>query len=159
MGGSIAELTSFLREQQQMQMKREERLEAKLEAQRLEMEAQRREAEARRAEVEALRREELEARLVAQQAISTAQRVALQSRIEALHAAQLLSDDEFYTLEDVCCDVMELETVAGGKLTTEMAAQMAQTHPLVAKACKMVGLAERLEGDAALARQLRRKFA
>lgn len=155
MGGSIAELTSFLREQQQMQMKREERLEAKLEAQRLEMEAQRREAEARRAEVEALRREELEARLVAQQAISTAQLVALQSRIEALHAAQLLSDDEFYTLEDVCCDVMELETVAGGKLTTEMA----QTHPLVAKACKMVGLAERLEGDAALARQLRRKFA
>jgi hypothetical protein len=49
---------------------------------------------------------------------------------------------------------MELETVAGGKLTMDMA----QTNPLITKACRIVGLSEKLESDTALSRQLRRKF-
>jgi hypothetical protein len=39
---------------------------------------------------------------------------------------------------------MELETVAGGKLTMDVA----QTNPLITKACRMVGLSEKLESDA-----------
>ena len=75
--------------------------------------------------------------------------------IEALHAAELLTADELYTLEDMCCDVMELETTtAGGILTMDMA----QTHPIITKACKLAGLSARIGSDVAFARQVRKRY-
>ena len=71
------------------------------------------------------------------------------------HAAQLLSDDEFFVLEDLCADIVELESsLPGGQLTMEMV----QTNPLAAKACKISALSQRLESDLSFARQLRRKY-
>ena len=66
---------------------------------------------------------------------------ALQSRLESLHASKLLTDEELFWLEDVIADSLE---EAGGD--GEQVAKLAL-------------LAERLTSDAALARQLRRKFA
>jgi hypothetical protein len=88
-------------------------------------------------------------------AISHEQLRMIQSRLEALHAAQLLSDDEFFVLEDLCADIVELESsLPGGQLTMEMV----QTNPLATKACKIAALSQRLESDVSFARQLRRKY-
>ena len=68
-------------------------------------------------------------------AVSSPQLAALQSRLEAMHAAKLLSDAKPVELEDLCCDVMELETmVAGGQLTIEMAT----AQPMIAKALRLL---------------------
>ena len=45
------------------------------------------------------------------QIVSDDQLSTLQARLESLHAAQLLTDDELYALEDVCADHMALGTV------------------------------------------------
>ena len=113
-------------------------MESRLDEQRREMEQQRQEMEQQR-----------------QAAISHEQLRMIQSRLEALHAAQLLSDDEFFVLEDLCADIVELESsLPGGQLTMEMV----QTNPLATKACKIAALSQRLESDLSFARQLRRKY-
>ena len=75
-----------------------ERLEAKLHTQQQEMDK--------------LREENVQARIQAavqaaqkpQEAVSDEQLAALQTRIESLHEAKLLSEDEFYSLEDLCAE-------------------------------------------------------
>ena len=62
------------------------------------------------------------------QAVSAAQLTALRSRPEALHAPQLLSADGLYTLGDVCCDVMELKTVAGRVVSPRQILWRRPTH-------------------------------
>lgn len=158
LGGSLAELTAFMEKQQRMQMEREAQAKAEAKAERLERDAQ---VRAEKAELEARfeaqlekQRQEIEAKLAPTVAISQEQLAALQSRLEALHAAQLLTDDELYCLEDICADVIELESSLGAQL----AAAVAQANPVIAKASKLVALSERMSGDAALARQLRRRF-
>jgi chromosome segregation ATPase len=96
-------------------------LETKLEAQRLDAATQRQETEALRAEKT---REQL---------------AALQARIDALHAATLLSDDERDAIEDAMADATE------GDDEAMFVAQMA-------------GLAEKFRADRAFSRQLRRKY-
>ena len=66
---------------------------------------------------------------------------SLQSRLESLHAAKLLTDEELYRLEDAIADGVEDEEGGGERVG------------------KLVALSARLAGDAALARQLRRKLA
>lgn len=178
-GGSLAELTVFMEKQQRMHMERdveskaekaelEAKFEAKLEAQRQQMEAQWERIETQRKQIEEeakaerdglleemeAQRKVMEAKLAPACAISEEQLASLQSRIETLHAAQLLTDDELSVLEDVCVDIIELETSVGGQLTTEMA----QANPTIAKACKLAAVCGRMGSDAALARQLRRRF-
>ena len=58
-----------------------------------------------------------------------------------MHAARLLLDDELYKLEDIVADALEEEGEAGERVA------------------RLVALSGRVSGDAALARQLRRKFA
>ena len=65
---------------------------------------------------------------------------ALHSRLEALHTADLLEEVEFFGLEDVI---------------TDAAAEAAVDDDRVSQ---MAALSARLTGDAAFARQLRRKF-
>ena len=79
--------------------------------------------------------------------------LALQARLGSLHGAKLLSDEELWKFEDIIADSMLVETAAadGGELegaSADVEVQVAQ----------LIMLAERLTGDAMLARQLRRKF-
>ena len=171
MSSSLAELTSFMSEQQQMQLEREDKLEAKLEAQRQEieakLEAQRQESEAKleaqRQESEAkleAQRQESEAKLEAQRleieqlckpqmardVISEQQLETLQLRLEALHEARLLTDEELESLEDAVVDCIEVLPAA---FATEQG---------VVKVMKMILIVEKVASDKVLARQLRRKF-
>ena len=82
-----------------------------------------------------------------QKGVCFTQVVALQARLESLHVAKILSDEELYALEDVIADDAEgaLEDGAPGDAKGAIS--------------RMVALSGRMAGDAAFGRQLRRKFA
>jgi hypothetical protein len=153
-GTSLTELSGFL----DIMHEQADRAEAKMGALRKEaeakLEAQRKEAEAKleavRTEVEDQKKdiEKLRAELAALQAyaISEAQLAALQSRLQALHEAELLTDEEMHGLEDSIVDGIEVTPTAG-----------ASSHELD-KVMKMVLLSSKVHSDATLARQLRRKI-
>lgn len=118
---------------------REERahLETKMEQQEAKMEQQRQEMEQQRQDNTTKLREQVLLRELTQIA-------ALQLRVQSLHAAQLLADEELYGLEDIIVDGCEVELADGGAGDGRVA--------------KMVALSERVAADGAFARQLRRKF-
>ena len=70
----------------------------------------------------------------------------LLSRVQALHTAQLVTDEELYRIEEIIVDGCEIDEAAdgagagGGQVT------------------KMVALSGRVTMDGVFARQLRRKF-
>ena len=78
--------------------------------------------------------------------------VALQARLESLHAAKILSDEELYALEDVIADDAEAALGEG----TKGGAQ--EEEAVQGGVSRMVALSSRMAGDAAFGRQLRRKF-
>ena len=86
---------------------------------------------------------------------------ALQARMEALHAAQLLADDELFVLEDLLADFVELQAaVPEGEVLTKDAIYSAvggSCAPAV-KLHKLVRLSNKMGSDAAFARQVKRKF-
>ncbi len=140
-GSNLAELTLFLREQQRMQMERD----AEAKAERAELEGRLRETEAK---LEAQRRE-TEAKLQAQKFREMS---LLQVRLEALHSAKLLTDEEMFAMEDIIADSFDDEdhedkdgggsrAVACGKVTS------------------LVTLSGRIASNASFARQVRRKYA
>ena len=88
-------------------------------------------------------------------AITDQQLASLQARLEALHAAKQLTDDELYTLEDAVADYMELRSLMGCGAT--VTAEMAHSSGAVAKLLKLIGLSEGIAADKAFARQARRK--
>ena len=53
------------------------------------------------------------------EAISEQRLVVLQQRIEALHQAKLLGDDELYLLEDMVADFLEFKSSVVGVLTPQ----------------------------------------
>jgi len=63
--------------------------------------------------------------------------LALQSRLETLHAAKLLADEELYAVEDIIAE----EDDADGRVAA------------------LITLSGKMAGDGAFARQLRRKYA
>ena len=70
-----------------------------------------------------------------------------------LHAAQLISDDELFAVEDCVADFHE------AKATFEVATlEIAGANRAVGKVHKLVLLSEGVAKDPMLARQLRRKF-
>ena len=85
--------------------------------------------------------------------ISDAQLEALETRLEALHAAKLLSDDEFGRLEDCVADGIEA-TADCDALTREAV----QSSPTMSRLHKLIVLSEKMPQDAMFARQARRKF-
>jgi len=117
-------------------------MDAKIEARDAKAQAERLEAEVR----SKADRAAFEARL-AQQTHETARQrqlaslPALQSRLQSLHASKLLADEELYKLEDTIADSLEEEDAGSG-----------------GQVAKLIVFSERMAGDAALARQLRRKF-
>ena len=93
--------------------------------------------EKQRAEMQALLERER------QQNTKQAQIAVLQSRVQASHAAQLLTDEELYRIEDVIADGCEVDD--GGDGGDDRVAQM-------------LALSGRMAAEGAFARQLRRKF-
>jgi hypothetical protein len=122
-------------------------LEARLEKKEQEMERMRNEV------VEARVREGVRAAMTPPEAVSGAQLSALQTRLEALYERKLLSDDEFFMLEDLCADVVELKSKVG-VVTNET---LLAFEP-AAKLHTLMSLSETMKGDAAFVRQARRKL-
>ena len=139
--------------QRQEQQAREDRLREDLERVKHEMEVkteqQRADAEAQRRTVEAGLREEVERAKpqAASEAISAVQLEALQARLQALHTAKLLTEDELGNLEDTIADCVEVLPTADVK------------DHAVGQTVRMVLLSERMQVDGSFARQLKRKFA
>jgi chromosome segregation ATPase len=122
--------------------------EAKLEEQRRQTEQQRQELETKAERL----RQEMEKRLHdtkpqrATEAITEGQLEALQARLQGLHEAKLLSEDDLCCLEDTIADCIEV------LLTADVQERS------VDRTVRMSQLSEKMAADAWLARQLRRKF-
>ena len=128
---SFSDIIVFMREER-------ETTEAKMREQMKEMEAKL--AEQRR-------------ELAPKEAISAEQVERLTARLEALHAAQLLSDEELFALEDCMADFIE------AKGTVEVVtADTVNTVRAVGRVHKLISLSEGMPRDAMFARQLRRKL-
>ena len=101
-----------------------------------------------RAEMEA-KLEQMREELTPRPAVTAQQLAALQSRLEAIHAAKLLTDDELFALEDICADFITLGTVT---------AEVVATSGAAAKLVQLVRVSEGIRPDSGFARQARRKF-
>jgi|EP01043_Picozoa_sp_COSAG02_P014801 hypothetical protein len=85
--------------------------------------------------------------------ISDAQLDALQTRLETLHAAQLLTEAELGCLEDCIADGIEATS------TCEIVTlEWIQSSDVVSKLHNLIVLSQRMPKDAMFARQARRKF-
>jgi hypothetical protein len=135
-------MTSFLNKQQDkfVSLLREERETA--ERQRHEMETK----------LDEQHRETQQVREVAtaMSCVSEAQLELLQTRLDALHQAKLLSDDEIGALEDCIADYIDCRS--------SLSPAAAEIGVAAEKVKKMVGLSEGMGKDGMLARQLRRKL-
>ena len=88
-------------------------------------------------------------------AITDGQLTALQARIDGLHQTKLLADEELFTLENLITDWAELQASMEGQVIMQMALYTGNT---IGTVHRMVKVSEVSTGDAAFARQLRRKF-
>ena len=125
-GGSFAELSMFVKEQQTLLIEQQTLLLEQQKETRQEMEAKLEQAKEdiqdmdakAKADLDKLREEMTPRELPP--AISDAELTALQARFESLHAAQLLTDEELYASEDLCADFLELQaTVLEGDVLTK----------------------------------------
>ena len=87
------------------------------------------------------------------EAISTTQLEALEGRLEALHAAQLLTDDELGRLEDCVAD--GIEAIASFDVVTM---EVVNASDGARRLHKLISLGEMMPKDGMFARQARRKF-
>ena len=98
-------------------------------------------------------KEELRRELTPKPVVTDAQLEALQTRLEALHASQLISDDELFVLEDHVTDFFEAKA-----MFEVVTVEVAHANSAVGKVHKLVVLSEGVARDPTFARQLRRKF-
>ena len=136
-------LSGLFKEQQLLLLERDEKAKQDAKAERVEMDAR---MQSQRAEMEARMNAKI-AELTPQEAVSAEQLATLQARLETIHQAKLLTEEELFTLEDLCADYAELKSTVG-----TVTKEMTTLH-------KLVGVSEQVAGDAAFARQVRRKFA
>ena len=94
------------------------------------------------------------------EAVSVEQLVALQARLEVLHAANLLADEEMFAIEDAIADFSDLrQSLLPQTITVEQVnAAPGNTFESAVKLLRIVGASETFGSDASFARQLRRKF-
>jgi hypothetical protein len=141
-GGGIAELTALLREERAHMKEERKIMDDKTERMQAKMDALREEVV--RAQIElATQRQQLAQQSNATDGVSEHQLEALQSRLQALRSAQLLSEDEVFCIEDLLADCIELGPGA----------------PAAFQVQKIVQLSEKISADGSFARQVRRKFA
>ena len=98
-------------------------------------------------------KEELRRELTPKPVVTDAQLAALEARLEALHAAQLISDDELFAAEDGVADFFEAKA-----MFEVVTMEVANANSAVGKVHKLVVLSEGVARDPTFARQLRRKF-
>ena len=132
-----ASLVALVLEQQRLMHEREDKLRQEMEA-----------------KMEKMRDELTLTRTPPAEAISEMQLDALQSRLQALHTAELLSDEELGSLEDAVADFIHLRASVEA-----VTMELVHTNSAAGKAHMLVSLSEGLPKDAALARQARRKLA
>jgi hypothetical protein len=89
--------------------------------------------------------------------ILSTQLADFEARLDAMHVAQLLSDEELYALEDACADFLVLRSATAMVLTPTLVHAVSE-YGVVAKLAKMIGISEGIASDARCARQLRRIF-
>ena len=133
--GSFEQIVVFMREEREEAKADRAEMQAKMEQQRTEMEAK------------------IEQLTAPREAVSTEQVSTLTARLAALHAAQALSDDELFAVEDCIADFLE----AKGSFDL-VTMDVVNASRAMGKVHKLVLLSEGLPDDAMLARQLRRKF-
>ena len=162
-GVSLMEVSTFMTEQLKAVARMEARMDKQASEAKAEMEAQRvastAHMEAQRIENDKLRTEAAETRVEtavreiasAKGCVSEGQLEMLQTRLDALHEAKLLSDDEVGALEDCVADYIDC--------CSSLNPAAAEIGAAAEKVKKMVGLSEGMGKDGMLARQLRRKFA
>ena len=94
------------------------------------------------------------------EAITSQQLSALHVRFEALHAAQLLSQEDLFSLEDALADYSSLVAELLPRVVTVEVANHAigEQFAVAAKLLKIVCAASVFGSDAAFARQLKRQF-
>ena len=163
LSGFMDKMESRMEKQQTLLIERDEKAKQDAKAERAEMDAK---MESQRAEMEA-RLEKQQAAMEAkvaeltpappQEAVSAEQLTTLQARLETIHQAKLLTEEELFALEDLCADYVELKTISAGVMTKEMALASPALEA-AATLYKLVGVSEQVAGDAAFARQARRKF-
>ena len=132
--GSFAEMIVFMREER-------EHMEQKLEKQHAEMQSLRLDAERQRLDAERQRQSAEKAMLVNRH--RDRELVALQARLEALHSAKLLSDDERDAIEDIIADGSDDVTIGDGDGSDAVS--------------EILALSSKMVADRAFARQLRRR--
>ena len=93
--------------------------------------------------------QEMREELTPRPAVTEEQLATLQSRLEAMHEAQLLTDEELFALEDICVDYIAL-----GVVTAEMAGGNAAASKLL----RLVRVSEGVAADASFARQAKHRF-
>ena len=142
-------LAEVLLEQQKLMLEREKEMRQEAKAEKAEL---RQEMEGKTDELRQEMREDMQPATLAA-AISEQQIVALQARLEDLHKAKLLSDDEFFALEDTIADHVEFEA----SMST-VTLELAQANEASSKLLKLVALSERIATDGSFARQARRKY-
>ena len=145
-GASFAELTAFLREHREEAKAERASMEAKMEQQREGLEAKLQAHDAKIAELTA----------PAPVAISEDELMALQGRIGSLHVAKLLSDEELYSLEDLVADYVDLQASVAQVITEQMI--LSSTFATAGKLHRLARLSTSMTGDAAFARQAKRRF-
>eukprot|EP01046_Picozoa_sp_COSAG06_P050561 COSAG06_NODE_8040_length_2291_cov_10.244982_2_plen_329_part_00 len=166
-GVSFSEMTltlsSFIKEQRERDDTLRHEMEVKMERQRVETEAR---LDAKDVKMEQ-QRKEMEVKMEQQQAALTTpppaaitddQLAALQARIEGLHVTKLLTDEELFALEDLIADYVELTMSMNDHVITREMIYSLPTVAAASKLDKLVGLSATMAGDAAFARQARRKF-
>ena len=129
-GGTFAELSAFMKEQQAISDARVDKMKTEMETKLAAMEA----------------------KLNPAPLLDDEQLSALQLRLDDMHAAGLLQESELRSCEDVIADVIGLEACIGKPVTAELA----QANYAVKKLCKMVAMSAKIPSNAALARQIRR---
>jgi hypothetical protein len=95
-------------------------------------------------------------KLTPAEAISEPQLTALQARFEALHAAQLLSDDEVGSLYDVVGDYLEYKGSMGVGIVITV--EQIRDNENASKLLRLISMSEGIVADVAFARLLRRKY-
>jgi hypothetical protein len=152
----LAQQKDMMEQQQANVEQQRQAMEAKMEQQQAKMEQQQAKMEQQRQAMEAKmeqQRKELEGQLEQQRVITKDQLAAVQTRLDVLHASELLSDDELGAVEDCLADFFEAS--AGCE---HMTMETASMNRAVGTVLKLIALSEGMTKDKMFARQVKRKF-
>lgn len=149
-GGSFAELTMFVKEQQKLLLEQQTDAKREAQAERAElkqaMEQAKQELEVKIEE----QRQRIQQLMAPQEVMLDQQIEALTGRLQSVHASELISDDELFSVEDCIADFLEVKAGCG-----VVTLQIINTHAAAGTVHKLVVLSEGMVDDGMFARQVR----